>query len=207
MIKAYSKIRNLTKVIEILNTMINSKNAKPNIITYNCVIDCCIKCDNFKLAYQYFNYVIEINKNLFKSPKLDKNSNNNYENLKLDIVTFSTLIKGELHRHNFGNARSLMNKMMEFDYIKLDCILLNTLLDGCEKCNCYHEALDIFYLFKKKNVEVNMMTYSILLKILGVLNDFENSYKLFEEMKADKNISMNLIIIKSIIKILIISKK
>ena len=89
---------------------------------------------------------------------------------------------------------------MEFDYIKLDCILLNTLLDGCEKCNCYHEALDIFYLFKKKNVEVNMMTYSILLKILGILNDFENSYKLFEEMKADKNISMNLIIITCFIK-------
>ena len=201
MIKAYSKTKNLNKVIEILNTMINSKSAKPNIITYNCVLDCCIKSDNFKLAYQYFNYLVEFNKNLYKNPKHDKNSNtNNYENLKLDIVTFSTLIKGELHRHNFGNARSLMNKMMEFDYIKLDCILLNTLLDGCEKCNCYHEALDIFYLFKKKNVEVNMMTYSILLKILGILNDFENSYKLFEEMKADKNISMNLIIITCFIK-------
>ena len=201
MIKAYSKTKNLNKVIEILNTMINSKSAKPNIITYNCVLDCCIKSDNFKLAYQYFNYLVEINKNLYKNAKQEKNNNNNnYENLKLDIVTFSTLIKGELHRHNFGNARSLMNKMMEFDYIKLDCILLNTLLDGCEKCNCYHEALDIFYLFKKKNVEVNMMTYSILLKILGILNDFENSYKLFEEMKAYKNISMNLIIITCFIK-------
>ena len=51
MIKAYSKTKNLNKVIEILNTMIKSKNAKPNIITYNCVIDCCIKCDNFNLAY------------------------------------------------------------------------------------------------------------------------------------------------------------
>ena len=200
MIKAYSKTKNLNKVIEILNTMINSKSAKPNIITYNCVIDCCIKCDNFKLAYQYFNYLVEINKNLLKNSKQEKNSNNTYENLRLDIVTFSTLIKGELHKHNFGNARSLMNKMMEFDYIKLDCILLNTLLDGCEKCECHHEALDIFYLFKKKKVEVNMMTYSILLKILGVLNDFENSYKLFEEMKADKNISMNLIIITCFIK-------
>ena len=45
-----------------------------------------------------------------------------------------------------------------------------------------------------------MMTYSLLLKILGVINDFDNSLKLFEEMKNDKNISMNLIIITCFIK-------
>ena len=168
MIKAYSKIKNLKKVLEILETMINSKNSKPNIITYNCVIDCCVKCNNFNLAYNYFNYLIDINKE-YQNKKIE---NNNYNNLKLDIVTFSTLIKGELHRHCFNNAKNLMQKMMELDYIKLDCILLNTLLDGCEKCNCYDEALDIFYLFKKKNVAINMMTYSLLLKILGVIIDF-----------------------------------
>ena len=196
MIKAYSKIKNLKKVLEILETMINSKNSKPNIITYNCVIDCCVKCNNFNLAYNYFNYLIDINKE-YQNKKIE---NNNYNNLKLDIVTFSTLIKGELHRHCFNNAKNLMQKMMELDYIKLDCILLNTLLDGCEKCNCYDEALDIFYLFKKKNVAINMMTYSLLLKILGVKKDFENSFKLFEEMKNDKNVSMNLIIITCFIK-------
>ena len=190
MIKAYSKIKNLNKVIEILNIMIKSKNAKPNIITYNCVIDCCIKCDNFKLAYEYYNYLLEVNKN---------NVYNN-DNLKLDIVTFSTLIKGEIHKGHFSNAMNLMNKMFEFDYIKLDCILLNTLLDGCEKCNCYNQALNIFYLFKKRNIAMNMMTYSILMKILGILGDFENSKKLYEEMKNDKNISMNLIIITCYIK-------
>jgi pentatricopeptide repeat protein len=36
MIKAYSKTKNLNKVLEILDTMIKSKNSKPNIITYNC---------------------------------------------------------------------------------------------------------------------------------------------------------------------------
>ena len=193
MIKAYSKTKNLNKVIEILNTMLNSKNAKPNIITYNCVIDCCIKCDNFQLAYEYFNYLVSINKDIQNNKGIDNN-------LKLDIVTFSTLIKGELHKNHFNNAKDLMKKMMEFDYIKLDCILLNTLLDGCEKCNCYREALDIFYLFKKRNVPMNMMTYSILLKILGIMKDFDNSLKLFEEMKNDKNISMNLIIMTCFIK-------
>ena len=61
------------------------------------------------------------------------------------------------------------------------------ILDGCEKCNCYEDALEIYNLFRKKNVSINMMTYSILLKILGVLEDFENSLKLFEEIRNAKN--------------------
>ena len=106
MIKAYSKTKNLNKVLEILDTMIKSKNSKPNIITYNCIIDCCVKCNKFDLAYNYFNYLVDLNKG---SNTNIKNENNN-NNLKLDIVTFSTLIKGELHRHCFNNAKNLMKK-------------------------------------------------------------------------------------------------
>ena len=193
LIKAYSKTKNLNKVIEILNIMLKSNNAKPNIITYNIVIDCCIKCGNFDLAYSYYNFLIDNNK-----------SNNNENNdliIKPDIVTFSTLIKGEIYNGCFGKAKILMNKMLEYDYIKPDCILLNTLLDGCEKCNRYDEAFDIYNIFKKKNVAMNMMTYSLLLKILGILGDYENSFFLFEEIKNVKsNISMNLIILTCFIK-------
>ena len=197
LIKAYSKTKNLNKVIEILNIMIKSNNSKPNIITYNSVIDCCIKCRNYDLAYKYYNYLIaNVNYNLN-----NENNRNDDSIVKPDIVTFSTLIKGEIHNGCFEKAKMLMNKMLEYDYIKPDCILLNTMLDGCEKCSCYEEALDIYNLFKKKNVQFNMMTYSILLKILGVLCDFENSLKLFEEIKnKENNISMNLIIITCFIK-------
>ena len=196
LIKAYSKTKNLNKVIEILTTMNRSKNSKPNIITYNSVIDCCIKCNDFNLAYKYYNYLIDINKN---HSNINININNDSV-IKPDIVTFSTLIKGEIHNGNFDKAKALMNKMFEFDYIKPDCILLNTLLDGCEKCNSYDDALVIFNLFRKKNVPMNMMTYSILLKILGILGDYENSYKLFEEIKSNSDISINLIMITCFIK-------
>ena len=190
LIKAYSKTKNLNKVIEILNIMIKSKNAKPNIITYNIVIDCCIKCNNYNLAYNYYNDLINDNNNTDKNVEI-----------KPDIVTFSTLIKGEIHNRCFGKAKILMNKMFEYEYIKPDCILLNTLLDGCEKCNSYEDALSIYNLFRNKNVPINMMTYSLLLKILGILGDFDNSLKLFEEMKNGKNnISMNLIILTCFIK-------
>ena len=126
-------------------------------------------------------------------------NNTNENSIKPDIVTFSTLIKGEINNKCFGNARKLMQKLLEYNYIKLDCVLLNTLLDGCDKCGCYEEAMDIFTIFKSKNVICNMMTYSILMKICGKLNDFENSYKLLNEMK-ENNISFNLIIITCFVK-------
>ena len=187
LIKAYTKQKDLSKVIEIFNTMKKTVNSKPNIITYNSIIDCCIKCDNFNLAYQYFKEM------LFDINNTSENS------IRPDIVTFSTLIKGEINNKCFGNARKLMQKLLEYNYIKLDCVLLNTLLDGCDKCGCYEEAMDIFTIFKNKNVVCNMMTYSILMKICGKLNDFENSYKLLNEMK-ENNISFNLIIITCFVK-------
>ena len=187
LIKAYTKQKDINKVIEIFNTMKQSQNSKPNIITYNSIIDCCIKCDKFNLAYDYFKEMLY-------------DINNNSENsIRPDIVTFSTLIKGEINNKCFGNARKLMQKLLEYNYIKLDCVLLNTLLDGCDKCKCYEEALDIFNIFKNKNIVCNMMTYSILMKICGKLNDFENSYKLLNEMK-ENHINFNLIIMTCYVK-------
>ena len=187
LIKAYTKQKDLNKVVEIFDTMKKSTNSKPNIITYNSLIDCCLKCNNFTLAYEYFKEM------LFDINNTSENS------IRPDIVTFSTLIKGEINNKCFGNARKLMQKLLEYNYIKLDCVLLNTLLDGCDKCGCYEEALDIFTIFKNKNVVCNMMTYSILMKICGKLNDFDNSYKLLNEMK-ENNINFNLIIITCFVK-------
>ena len=188
LIKAYAKQKDLKKVVEIFDAMKKTTNSKPNNFTYNSMIDCCIKCNNISLAYDYFKEMLN-----------DVNNTSENNSIRPDLVTFSTLIKGEINNKCFGNARKLLMKLLDFDYIKLDCILLNTLLDGCDKCGCYGEAMEIFTIFKNKNIPCNMMTYSILLKILGKLNDFDNSFKLLNEMK-DNDIKLNLIISTCFIK-------
>lgn len=75
LIKAYTKNKNLKKVLEIFDKMKNDKNNLPNNVTYNSVIDCCIKCDKMNLA--------EI-----------KHKEMLAHNIKPDIITYSTLIKG-----------------------------------------------------------------------------------------------------------------
>jgi pentatricopeptide repeat domain-containing protein 1 len=75
LIKAYSKRSNIKKVIEIFNKMKNDRNNMPNNVTYNSVIDCCIKCNDLEMAESKFQEM--------------KSSD-----VKPDIITFSTLIKG-----------------------------------------------------------------------------------------------------------------
>jgi len=183
LIKAYSKIKNINKVIEIFNTMKESKNNLPNNITYNSVIDCCLKCNLYDLANKIFNEMI---------------NNNNIKNIKPDIITFNTLIKGEIRRKKFSNALNYLNIMFSLNIFP-DDILLNSLLDGCEKCNEFKKAYDIFKLFKTKNVEPTMMSYSIMMKITGKINDFEYSTVLLNEVKS-KIKNLNLIIFTCYIK-------
>lgn len=76
MIKAYSKTHNLQKVIEIFEKMKKDRSNFPNNVTYNSVIDCCIKCNNLREAESKFAEM-QANK------------------IKPDIITFSTLIKGK----------------------------------------------------------------------------------------------------------------
>ncbi len=76
MIKAFNRINNITKVLEIFNKMKKDKANLPNIVTFNSVIDCCVKCNNMREA-----------ETKFEELKLN--------GLKADIITFSTLIKGK----------------------------------------------------------------------------------------------------------------
>ena len=182
LIKAYSKIKNLKKVIEIFTSMKNNKNNFPNNITYNSVIDCAIKCNQYDLANNIFTEMLNL-------PLKD---------IKPDIITFSTLIKGEIRRKNFDSVIKYLEIMLKTD-IKPDDVLLNSLLDGCEKCKEYKKAFEIYNLFKEKGVEPTMMSYSIMMKICGRLSNFQFSKQLIEEVKK-KNQNLNLIIFTCYIK-------
>lgn len=50
--------------------------------------------------------------------------------------------------------------------IKPDEVLLNSLLDGCEKMNKFTQARDIFLFVRKFGVEPSMMSFSIMMKVL-----------------------------------------
>jgi len=60
MIKAYSRTFQLDKALEIYNIMIGKfdgekcQDCVPNIITYNSIIDCCVRCGEMMKATEIF---------------------------------------------------------------------------------------------------------------------------------------------------------
>ncbi|MCQ2815756.1 MAG: hypothetical protein MJ252_00670 [archaeon] len=171
-IKAYAKINNLNKVLETFNEMKKTKETYPSTVTYNTIIDFFFKIGNISLADNAFNEML------------------NSKDIHPDLVSFSTMIKGYFKNNCYDKAISTLDALNNFK-IKPDLILLNTILDGCEKIKKYDKALEIFHSFRKEGVEPNTMTYSIIMKIYGILNDFKNSKELMEEAKANrKNYSL-----------------
>jgi pentatricopeptide repeat protein len=171
LIKVYSRMKNLQKVMEIFNKMKKDKNLSPNNITYNSVIDSCIKNEEIALAEKLFS---EMKRN----------------GLKPDIITFSTLIKGCLKSQELNKAIDYLLGMKQFN-ISPDEVLLNSLLDGCDKMKKYNRAVEIFEYVLSFKTEPSMMSYSIMMKVFGKLNDFPSSKKLMDEVKKkSKNISL-----------------
>jgi pentatricopeptide repeat protein len=62
MIKAYSRTFNLERASQIYEIMIQppkegQPSCEPNIITFNSIIDCCVRCGDMVKATQIFEYM------------------------------------------------------------------------------------------------------------------------------------------------------
>lgn len=85
MIKAYSKTQNLQAALRIFHMMLNDQKSAPNIITFNSVIDCCVRCQEMKEAWSIFQQM-------------------SHNEIEPDLITFSTLIKGYCRVKNIEMA-------------------------------------------------------------------------------------------------------
>lgn len=56
--------------------MKQNEKTRPNLITYNCIIDACVKCGNWQAASDIFDEMIK------------------ESSITPDMITYSTLIKG-----------------------------------------------------------------------------------------------------------------
>ena len=168
LIKGYSKVNNLGKALEILNFMEKSEEleARPNLITYNTVLDCAVRCNDFKTLEELYNKIC-----LEDKP---------------DLITLSTYIKGLCRNRQTLKAYEIFVKSKTDKSLNFDEVMYNSLLDGLVKSKEYSKTEIIYEEMLKEGIKPSNVTYSILIKLYGNQQKYTESLELLKKMKEEK---------------------
>ena len=147
MIKGYSKSGNFEEALRTFYKMKENARTLPNLITYNCIIDACVKVDNISTAIELLNDLL-----------------NPSSQLKPDLITFSTLIKGLCMRKEVETAYYYLGLMQEAG-IRADEAIFNLVLENCFSVNNYELGLKVFDMMQQTGVLPSNITFSIMIRL------------------------------------------
>lgn len=136
---------------------------KAKDVTYNSLIDVCVRCNKIHKAWALVKEMLE-----GQTP----------ETPRPDNFTFSTLMKGikptDLYcfgpSNNMGElnkAFSLLNELKQRGYVKPDEILYNCLIDACVRFNDLQRAMLVFNQMQAEGISPSSVTYGIIIKSFG----------------------------------------
>lgn len=160
---------------------------QPNNVTFNSLIDCCVRCDNMHKAMEIFNEMqMYCQVRSIKEDSLGEGKKGGWQGKRKevypDLITYSTMIKGFCRQKNIEQALVMMNQM-EKEGIIADEVLYNSLLDGCCKANELELALKAYKNMKILHIQPSNVTFSILVKIYGKMRDLNKALSVLDDMK------------------------
>lgn len=164
LIKGCCKAKKLNRAIDFYEEM-KKLGIRPNRITFNSLIDTCVKCGKMIDAWKYYQEMV-------------------FLEITPDNFTYSILINGIKSNHQ--NKEELNKALSLFEVIQnkpdfvCDEIFYNSLIDACVKFGEVNRGLALFEEMKKKKIEPSSVTYGILIKAFGKVNDLVKAFKIFE---------------------------
>merc|ERR1719160_1916852 len=99
----------------------------------------------------------------------------------LDVITYSTLIKGYCHAGDLDKAIGVLRSMLASGCQEPDEIVFNSLLDGCAKAHRVDDAMGLLEEMKRLHVQPSNYTLSILVKLLGRNRRLNQAFALVEQ--------------------------
>ena len=163
----------LEKALKILDDLSNS-NQNIDIILINVLIDSCIFLKDEKNLVKIFDKIIE----------------GYYKNLKSDIVTFNTFLKGCAQMNLFEKAYSSFNKLMEMNQITPNDVTFNTMIDACVRGDRISLVWGIVEKMQLYGINPDNFTYSTIIKGINMksnLNSQNNANNNIYESNFKKN--------------------
>jgi len=141
-IKGYSKAKDMDKVFDIYNFLLNSKEFHLDEVIYNSVLDGCAKTNSFDKAMEVYN---TMNKN-----KVNKSN-----------VTYSILVKIFSNNRQEDKAISLLAEM-KLSNIKPGLIVYTCLIQTCLKSKRFNDAIELFEDCKFQGLKPHYVLYNTI---------------------------------------------
>ena len=144
-----------------------NNNIKPNRITYNTLMDICVKVEKMKEALKIVEEMQQ-------------------DDLSPDAFTYSIILNGlKISNSNSNVVRNSLNriyKVVENEEILVDEVFFNSVLDICHKYEFTQVSFKFHSLMKKLNVKESSTTYGILIKCYSQAGKLDEAFDLFEKM-------------------------
>merc|ERR1719487_1413933 len=106
------------------------------------------------------------------------------DHVELDVITYSTLIKGYCHAGDVDKAFKVLDEMKSDGKLSPDEILYNSLLDGCAKQSRVDDAVRLLEDMRDCGVVPSNFTLSIMVKLMGWARRLEEAFQMVDELGA-----------------------
>lgn len=112
--------------------------------------------------------------------------------LKPNRITYNTLIKGLSEVHRYDKIKEILEGMGDDGGFVPDTCTFNTLINAhCSAGNTY-EALNVFKRMSELKVQSDSATYSVIIRSLCQIGDFEQAEKFFDELAKKEILLRNI---------------
>jgi len=148
LIKGYGLEKDLEKVMSLFREMPH-EGVPYNTITYNSAIDACVKCGDLATGEQLLNEMRQCQES---------------GDLKPDLITYSTLLKGYCHVGELDKALQVV-EAIKSSGLQCDELVYNTLMHGCVKASNLMVGVNLFEEMVKSGMRPSAITHSILVRL------------------------------------------
>jgi len=160
-LKGFATAKNIDKVFAVHEEM-QQRGIPCNTIIYNTMLDACAKCYAMSRSEQVLQAMTA-------------------SSVEPDIVTYSTIVKGQCLEGNIDKALAVLKEMRANKNIEPDEIMYNSFLDGCAKQHRVDEALTALEEMQAVGIRPSNFTVSILVKLLGRVRRLNQAFGIMED--------------------------
>ena len=182
-ISTCSTMKDAKSALQLLKSLKSQDNIHPDVISYNSVMNACIKAPHFsKQALKTFD---EMLMDGVVSP---------------DVITYTCAIRACTQTKSIKRALSLF-QVAKDKGLPLDVHIYTAIINACSKSGKYYsrKAIDLFYEMEHDYIQPNAFTYSVVIGACGNSHQWELALQLFDEMKANKRLRLDVIVYNNVI--------